>query len=209
MRPAILRYVAISALSIAVAAALPLAAWGQNLTIGTSTEISSVDPHYHVLSPNISAARHIYEALINSDEKQELKPALATSWKAVTPTKWEFKLRKGVKFHDGSEFTSKDVLYTLERVPKVPNSPGLFSVYTRFITKAEAPDAHTVIFHTATPYPLLPNDLAQVFIISAKSEGKTTEDFNAGRAAIGTGPYQFVEWVRGDRLVLKRNPTYW
>src|SRR5262245_52567820 len=116
MRPAIVRYF----LGIVLAAVVPLTVWGQNLTIGTSTEISSIDPHYHVLSPNISAGRHIFDALINMDEGQQLKPGLAVSWKALNPTTWEFKLRKGVKFHDGSDFTSKDVLYTLERVPKVP-----------------------------------------------------------------------------------------
>jgi len=194
---------------VCLAMCLSAAAWGQNLTIGTSTEISSTDPHYHVLTPNISAARHIFDALINTDAHQGLLPGLATSWRTINPTTWEFKLRKGVKFHDGSDFTAKDVLFTLDRVPKVPNSPGLFTVYTKFIIKAEAPDPHTVIFHTAAPYPLLPNDLNQVFIVSAKTAGMTTEDFNSGRAAIGTGPYQFVEWVRGDRLVLKRNPHYW
>jgi peptide/nickel transport system substrate-binding protein len=196
-------------LAACLAACLALPARGQNLTIGTSTEFSSVDPHYHNLAPNFSATRHIFDALIFTDERQALKPGLATSWRAISPTAWELKLRKGVKFHDGSEFTAQDVLYTIDRIPKVPNSPSSLAVYTKSITKAEAPDPYTLILHSATPYPLLPNDISNVYIVSHKAEGKTTEDFNAGRAAIGTGPYQFVEWVRGDRLVVKRNPAYW
>ena len=58
-------------------------------------------------------------------------PALALSWKTIGDTTWEFKLRPGVKFHDGSDFTAEDVVFTYERVPKVPNSPGPYTIYTR------------------------------------------------------------------------------
>jgi peptide/nickel transport system substrate-binding protein len=192
-----------------LALGLTSAAWGQTLTLGTSTEFSSADPHYHNLSPNNGIARHIFDALILSDEHQAMIPGLATSWRPLNETTWEVNLRRGVKFHDGSDFTAADVVYSLQRVPNVPNSPGPFTVYTKFIKSAETPDPFTVVFHTAAPYPLLPSDLSNIYIVSRKTEGRTTEDFNAGRAAIGTGPYRFVEWVRGDRLVLQRNPSYW
>lgn len=195
--------------ALLAACTLAAAAAGQTLTIGISTEISSADPHYHNLSPNNGAARHIFDPLILTDERQALKPGLALSWRPLSATTWEFKLRQGVKFHDGSEFTAQDVLFTLDRVPKVPNSPSSFAVYTKAVVKAEAPDPYTLLLHTAGPYPLLPNDISTVYIIPRSAQGKSTEDFNAGRAAVGTGPYQFVEWVRGDRLVLKRNPGYW
>ncbi len=158
--------------ALAAVLVLASAAWGQTLTIGISTEISSVDPHYHNLSPNNGVARHIFDALILNDEHQGLIPGLATSWRAISDTAWEFKLRHGVKFHDGSEFTAADVVYTLQRVPLVPNSPSPFTVYTKFIKSTETPDPFTVIFRTATPYPLLPYDLANIYIVSRKAEAR-------------------------------------
>src|SRR5579862_1065249 len=148
------------------AASLALAAAGasaqQELVIGLSTPITSLDPHFHNLSPNNSMARHVFETLVANDEAQHMKPGLAESWKPVEPTVWEFKLRKGVRWHDGSELVADDVIATLKRVPNVPNSPASMAIYTRSIIEATALDKYTLRFRTATPYPLLPNDLTAV-----------------------------------------------
>ena len=82
----------------------------QVLRAGIKGEPSSIDPHYHNLTPNNALAREIFDRLIMPDDKQRLQPGLAVSWKAVDDLTWEFKLRKGVKFHDGSPFTC--LLYT-------------------------------------------------------------------------------------------------
>ena len=181
----------------------------QDLTVGLSSSVTSIDPHFHNLTPNSNVAAHIFETLVRRDEHQHLVPGLATEWKAVDDTTWEFKLRHGVKFHDGSEFTAADVVATLKRVPWVPNSPSSFRIYTQGITGWEVLDPYTIRFKTAAPYPLLPNDLSTVFIVPKKDERAPTGDFNSGSAAIGTGPFRFVEFVPGDRIVLQRNDDYW
>lgn len=179
------------------------------IVIGLKLEPSSIDPHYHNLSPNNATARHIFDRLIHTDEKQRLGPGLAVSWKPINDTTWEFKLRKGVKFHDGTPFTADDVLFTFERAPNVPKSPSSFGLYTKGKTLKKIDD-YTIHIITEKPYPLVPNDVSQINVISKKhGKGATTGDYNSGKAAVGTGPYRFVEWVPGDRLVLERNPEYW
>src|SRR4051812_34844623 len=95
----------------------------QELKIGLKTEPSSLDPQYHALNPNLQAAFHVFDTLVMQDANLKPQPGLALSWKPVSETVWEFKLRPGVKFHDGSDFTAEDVVFTLQRPPKVPNSP--------------------------------------------------------------------------------------
>ena len=194
----------------AAAAAVSLTAGAQELVVGLSTPVTSLDPHFHNLTPNNSLARHVFETLVKQDENQNPKPGLAESWRAVDANTWEFKLRKGVKWHDGAEFTAGDVAATLKRVPLVPNSPAFFAIYTRAIREVVAVDAHTLRFKTAQPHPLLPNDIVAIHIVPQKlAENAKTEDFNSGKAMIGTGPYRFSEHVSGDRVVLVSNDRYW
>ena len=196
--------------TLAVAAfafAAPSAA--ADLTIGLATDITSLDPHFHNVTPNNSVGFHIFGFLVERDDKDHLVPGLATEWKAIDPTTWEFKLRKGVKFHDGSDFTADDVVASIERVPTVPRSPSSFTAYTKQIKKIDVVDPYTIRFHTATPYPLMPSDMTQVLIINKKFKTASTEDFDSGKAAIGTGPYKLVRYVKGDRIELQRFDGYW
>jgi peptide/nickel transport system substrate-binding protein len=200
----------------AVAAATALSAMASlsavsaaEIRIGLAAPPSSMDPHFHNLAPNSSLLGNMFDRLVHQDASQALIPGLAESWKAVNATTWEFKLRKGVTFHDGSPFTADDVLCTFKRAPNVPNSPSSFGLYLRGKT-AEKVDDHTVLVKTATPQPLVPNDLSTIYIVSksAGCEGKT-EDYNAGKAAVGTGPFKFAEYVPGDRIVMTANEKYW
>ncbi|HEU0203842.1 MAG TPA: ABC transporter substrate-binding protein, partial [Burkholderiaceae bacterium] len=189
---------------------LALAAQAQDLTIGLSTPVTTLDPHFHNLSPNNSMARHVFETLVKTDEEQRQYPGLAESWKPLSDTEWEIKLRKGVKWHDGKEFTAEDVVATFRRVPEVPNSPASFAVFVRPITAATAVDKLTLRLKTASPHPLLPSDMSSVLILpKAVAETAKTEDFNSGKAMIGTGPFKYVEYVAGDRVVVERNDAYW
>jgi peptide/nickel transport system substrate-binding protein len=182
----------------------------QELTIGLSTPVTSLDPHFHNLTPNNSMGRHVFDTLIRQDENQRLLPGLAESWRATNDTTWEVKLRKGVKFHDGKDFTAEDVIATFKRVPNVPNSPASFALFVRQIADMQAPDKHTLILKTSAPHPLLPNDLGAVMILpKAIAESAKTEDFNSGKAMIGTGPFKFKEYAAGDRAAFVRNDTYW
>lgn len=185
-------------------------AQANTITIALSTPVTTLDPHFHNLSPNNAMARHVFETLVSTDSAQRRLPGLAESWRAVSDTEWEFKLRKGVKFHDGSDFTAADVIATFARVPKVPNSPAAFTVFVRSIKEVVAVDAHTLRLKTAAPHPLLPSDMSSVLILpKSVAESARTEDFNSGKAMIGTGRFKFAEYVAGDRVVLTRNDAYW
>jgi len=180
-----------------------------DLTIGIGADVTAIDPHFHNVTPNNNVAAHLFDYLVLRDERQKTIPGLAESWKTIDPLTWEFKLRKGVKFHDGSEFTAADVVASIERVPQVPNSPSPFTAYTKQIKEMVVVDPYTIRFKTAAPYPLMPSDMTQVAIISKQSAKASTEDFNSGKAVIGTGPYKLVRYAKGDRIELARHDAYW
>ena len=195
--------------AVLAALALCTAATAQELRLGVAAEPTSMDPHFHNLTPNNSMLSHIFEYLVDQDERQRLRPALAESWKAIDDTTWEFKLRRNVKFHDGTPFTADDVIFSFERAPNVEGSPSSFGIYAKGKTLTKVDD-HTVHIKTAAPYPLMPNDVSQIFIISKKhATGAKTPDFNSGKAAVGTGPFKYVEYTPGNRIVMQRNESYW
>jgi peptide/nickel transport system substrate-binding protein len=98
---------------------------------------------------------------------------------------------------------------TIERVPTVPNSPSPFTAYSKQIKEMIVVDPWTIRFKTALPYPLMPSDMTQILIISKAAGKATTDDFNSGKAAIGTGPYKLVRYAKSDRIELVRNDAYW
>ncbi|NIA70645.1 ABC transporter substrate-binding protein [Pelagibius litoralis] len=213
------------AVSLAAVMASPVAA--QELKIGLSSEPSALDPHFHNLGPNNAMRRHMYDSMVLQDESQQLKPGLATSWKPTDDTTWEFTLRQGVTFHDGSPFTARDVVYTVCRIPAVEDSPSSFTVYTKAIAGLEVKDDHTLIVKTDKPYPLLPVEVSTWGVLSATANGVAgditfsrdgcsgtgdfpkTQAFNDGSKANGTGPFKFKEFTRGEKIVLERNESYW
>ncbi|MBE0619121.1 MAG: ABC transporter substrate-binding protein, partial [Burkholderiales bacterium] len=180
------------------------------LRIGLAADVTSLDPHFLNVAPNNNAAWHIFDALVHVDANARLVPGLAVSWRAIDPTTWEFKLRRGVKFHDGSDFTAEDVIYSLDRPATLAASPGPFTGFVRPIVAKKIIDPWTLQFKTAGPYAMLPYDLDSIFIVSKKAAaGASTADFDSGKAAIGTGPYKLVRFARGDRIELARNDAYW
>ncbi|MFZ4411015.1 MAG: ABC transporter substrate-binding protein [Paracraurococcus sp.] len=186
------------------------AARAQTLTMGVGAPVTSIDPHYHQLSPNTAVAHMIFDSLTTTDGHARLTPDLAESWKPLDETTWEFRLRRGVRFHNGSEFTAEDVAFTFARVPNVPNSPSSYAIYTRPIREVQIVDSHTLRLKTAVPYPLMPTDLASVMILDRETHANaTTEGFNAGPMAVGTGPYRMVSHRNGDRIEFERNEAYW
>ena len=199
---------ALGATVLAVALATPVAA--QELKIAVAADVTSMDPHFFNLFPNNNVAEHIFDKLVQMDADSRMIPGIATSWKAIDPTTWEFKLRKGIKFHDGSELTAEDVAYSIDRVANIPNSPGPFVAYTKAIVQKQIVDPYTIRFKTAAQHPLMPNDLSTIYIVSKKvATGLTTEDFNTGKATVGSGRFKFVRYVNGDRVELARNDAYW
>ncbi|MBW6396906.1 ABC transporter substrate-binding protein [Roseomonas sp. HJA6] len=200
------------------AATLPIAApqvraaeAGAALALAVGAIPTSLDPQYHTLTPNSALAQHFFDGLVHRDAQARLVPGLAESWRLVDESTWEFKLRTGVTFHNGAPFTARDVVYTLERVPKVVNSPGSFAVFTRAIKASEIVDDHTIRFRTDGVYPLLPADLSQIVILwsGLGDDTSQTGDFNSGRAVIGTGPFRLRSYRHGERAEMERNPDYW
>jgi peptide/nickel transport system substrate-binding protein len=155
---------------------------------------------------------HIYDRLLDRDPKTfKPTPMLAESWKIVTDTTWEFKLRKGVKFHNGEPFTSASVKatieYTLDPANKTHFTAG---AYWGLVKEVQIVDDYTVRFITKQPWPNLVDSAASNG--SLMMPAKALKELGPAKLAekpIGTGPFKFVEWKRDERLVLERNPDYW
>jgi peptide/nickel transport system substrate-binding protein len=192
---------------------LSVPALAQTLTIGTRAGPESIDPHYTASSTHAEALKHVFDTLVWSGDKLQIEPRLAESWKPLNDTTWEFKLRKGVKFHDGSDFTAEDVKFSIERIPTV-SGPNPTMIYVRRVKETKIVDPHTIHIVTDGPSPTLPNDFIRLFIVSSKAAAGLTKDnanevFNSGKAAVGTGPYKFVSWTPKDSFIVERFDGYW
>ena len=202
-------------LATALLGGVSSAALAADLTIGVRAGPLSIDPDFTAAGTHAEAMKHIYDSLIKSGNNLELEPGLATSWTAIDDSTWEFKLRPGVKFHDGSDFTAEDVKFSIERIPRVAG-PNPTTIYVRRVKAVEIVDPLTIRVKTDGPAPNLPNDFIRLFVVShiaakdySDSAEKASEGFNSGKAAIGTGPYKFVSWTPKEQLVLERYDGYW
>lgn len=194
------------------ALALPLAApaGAQTLTMAVQSTFG-IDPHFFFNGPNMAAARHIYDTVISRDENSRQVPGAVQSWRAVEPTVWELKLRPGVTFHDGSPFTAEDIAFSIARIPNVPGNIGPYTINLRTISRVEVVDPLTVRLHTSEPNPVIPGQMTNVFIVSSRAAATaSTQDFNSGRAAIGTGPYRVTgSGVTPSGMQLERHAGYY
>lgn len=199
----------LAALAFAATTALTTPAMAQTLNIGIQNEPNTMDPQWHLLGNNTQAMRNIFETLVARDVNLQVIPGLALSWKVIDDTTWEFKLRPGVKFHDGSDFTAEDVKFTLARVSTLQGNPSSYAVYTSQIKEVVIVDPLTVRFITNGSAPLLPTNLSNVFMMSSDKGTQPTADFNNGKAVIGTGPYKLTGWAPGTPQMLVRHDAYW
>ena len=186
----------------------------QVLTLGVRGGPESMDPHYSALGTHAEAMKHIFDTLVWSDENLQTVPGLATSWEPLDELTWEFRLREGVQFHDGTPFTAEDVKFSIERIPEV-TGPTTMEIYVRRVEEVEIVDDHTVRIRTNAPAATLPNDFVRLFIVSHQAAADystadtAAEGFNSGAAAVGTGPFRFVSWEPNGELVLERFDDYW
>ena len=192
---------------------LVTSAVAQTLTIGVRGGPDSIDPHFTATGTHAEALKHVFDTLVWSGDGLELEPRLAESWKPLNDSTWEFKLRKGVKFHDGSDFSAEDVKFSIERIPVVAG-PNPTTIYVRRVKETKIVDPLTLHIVTDGPAPNLPNDFIRLFIVSSKAAAGLTKEtaneaFNSGKAAIGTGPYKYVSWQPKSDLVLARNDAFW
>jgi peptide/nickel transport system substrate-binding protein len=153
---------------------------------------------------------HIYDRLLDRDAKTlQPKPMLATGWKVVNDTTWEFALRPGVKFHNGEPFDAHSVKATMKYL-KDPASKSHYAAYWKQVKEVQVVNDHTVRFITDGPWPSLIDraSLTDFLVMPAKALEEQGPQ-KLAQHPIGTGPFRFVEWRRDERLVLERNPDYW
>ena len=180
------------------------------LSIGFADPVSSADPQLNNHAGDRSLALHFWDSIIDSRDGGKLEPALASSWKAVDDKTWEFKLRSDIKWQDGTPFTADDIVFSFQRARNVPGTVASYTGALRTVESTVAKDPQTVVVKTNTPNPMLPLDIASIYIVSKHvGEQARTEDYNTGRAMVGTGPYKFISYSPGDRTVFERNPTYY
>ena len=196
--------------------ALAFAVSAKNLRWSSQGDISTQDPHANNESFNNNQCNQVYEYLTQRDKQHRVVPWLATSWENVAPTKWIVKLRKGVRFQDGTPFTADDVVFSHDRARA---SDSTFKLYANQAGIARKIDDHTVEFTTPVPNPVMHESLGSILIMSKawaeKSNSVKPQDFRAkeetyaSRNAMGTGPFVLVAYEPGVKTLYKRNPDWW
>ena len=207
------------ALSLAAATALTaVSAEARTLRWARSGDSLTLDPHAQNEGPTHALGHHLYEPLVVRNIKGELTPALATSWRVLPndPTTWEFKLREGVKFHNGAAFNADDVVFSLQRAAAPTSDMKGLLTSMDSVTKV---DDTTVHVKTKGPSPLLVNNLTNTFMMDKEwseqnnvqkpQDYKNKEENFAVRNANGTGPFVLVSREPDVRTVMKRNDAYW
>jgi len=206
------------AAALGAAAAVPLTPGGavqaqttqkKELVTAQSGDISKFDPHFSTSSNDIRVSFNLFDNLTSRHPDGKLYPGLATEWKLDGQTTWRFKLRQGVKFHNGDPFTSADAKFSIERTYD-PAAKTMVATALATIERIEAPDAHTLVIHTKKPDPLLPARLGFYggqIVPKKYLESVGNDTFNA--KPVGSGPIRFASWVKDDRAVFDANPDYW
>jgi peptide/nickel transport system substrate-binding protein len=202
----------------ALALALPFVVFAQGKTLryASAFDPQTMDPHALALLYHSRVVTQIYEGLVNRDKAFRLEPSLATSWEMTSPTSWRFKLRPGVKFHDGAAFTADDAVFSIERaLDKASQRKNQMLG----ITGARKVDALTIDITTSAPDAVLPDKLNLVAMMSKawaeKNNVARPQDYNAKqetfavRNANGTGPFMLVRYEADVRTTIKANPAWW
>ena len=150
----------------------------------------------------------MFDALVDvtGSDLLALKPMLAERWENPTPTTWRFHLRRGVKFHNGDPLTAEDVKFTIDLA--LANKGSTQNSYLGPTESVRVLDPYTVELVTKTPFPPLLTNISRLHIVPRVYEKIGAEAFGT-KQPIGTGPYRFVEWQRGQHIVLEANPDYW
>jgi peptide/nickel transport system substrate-binding protein len=177
------------------------------ITIALGNDVATLSPFFAAIFWDKSILKHIAPSLTRVDENNNLVPMLADSWSLVNDNTWQFKLRKGVKFHNGEPFNAEAVKTNIE-VMLAPETKATQAANFRTITNMQVVDEYTINLITKSGTPVLPRNLSDFHMIAPKDlkdrgvEAVTTK-------AVGTGPYKFVEWVRDSHLILEADPNYW
>lgn len=198
-------------LVLALVAVGPLPADAQpkdTLTVALVSHAPTLDPHMHFERVGILVNINMFDSLLHKNARLEYEPSLATSWKALSDTQWEFKLRKGVKFHNGETMTPDDVKYSFERVlDQKKKSPQYGNV--RAIKEIRIVDPETIHIITDKPFPLLLERLVFFPIVPKKHVEAVGDQAFGTTSPVGTGPWKFVEWKRDQLIRLEAFDQHW
>ena len=202
-----------------LAAALVMAgslAHAVTLRVANLGDVQSMDPHSLNETLQLSFTASVYEPLVGRDKKMGLIPLLATQWSQKSPTVWRFSLRKGVRFHDGTNFGADDVVFSFKRAA---GDGSDMKGYTSSFKEVRKIDDLTVEIETEAPNPILPDVISNVYMLSKKwcEDNKAEKPVDrrkgientASFKANGTGPFRLKERQPSTRTVLVRNGTYW
>ncbi len=183
---------------------------GKNtLLVGQSSDVSKLDPQMSTTVNDIAVTFNLFDNLLTRRRDGKLYASLATEWKLVNPTTWQFKLRPNVKFHNGDRLTSADVKFTYERSYD-PNAKVITKSVLNTIERIETPDPLTVVIVTKQPDPLLAARTAfYAGQIMPKDYFTKVKDDEFNAKPVGTGPVRFTSWVKDDRMILDANADYW
>ncbi len=194
--------------------ALPLGAGAQGkdtLTVALASLAETLDPHMHFQRVGILVNINMFDSLLHRSAKLEFEPSLALSWKALNDTTWEFKLRNGVKFHDGSTMTAEDVKFSFDRVlepgKEKKTSPQYGNI--RAIKDVKIVNPETIHLITDKPFPLLLERLVFFPIVPKKHVEKVGAEAFGSTATVGTGPWKLVEWKRDQHVRLEAFDQHW
>lgn len=189
---------------------------GKPFKWASQDDATTMDPHAFNHGMTMTVVSHIYEGLVRRDEKMKIEPALAVSWSQPSPTEWKFKLRSGVKFHDGTPFGAEDVVFSILRAMQPTSDMKIFAAS---ITEVAATGPDEVVVKTAFPNSALIQSLPELKVLSkiwAEKNGaqtpadmrKSAENY-ATRNANGTGPFKLDIREPDVRTVMKANTAWW
>ena len=177
------------------------------LRIALGTDVATLSPFFAAIFWDKSIVKHIMPSLTRADENGALVPMLAESWSLVRDDTWQFKLRRGVKFHNGEPFTAEAIKVNVD-VMLAPQTKAAQASTFRVIQDVQVVDNYTVNLVTTYPNPVLPRTMSDFHIVAPNYLLEHGHQYVASHP-VGTGPYRFVEWVKDDHLLLEANPDYW
>src|SRR5215471_16639581 len=182
---------------------------GGTLRVGFYLEASTMDPHLSGSKVDRQIYHNIYEPLVTLDTKLGIKPGLAESWQQPDAKTVIFKLRHGVKFHDGTDFNAEAARFNFNRMKTEPKSVRKGEVAS--IESVDVVDAYTIKLNLKRPDAALLATLTDRagMMVSPKAIQERGAELERNARGAGTGPFVFAEWVKDDHLLLKRNDNYW
>ena len=179
-----------------------------SMVVGVTGDASTMDPQKQGKMADMNILINIYDTLVTRDESGQLAPSLATEWEAIDDVTWQFKLREGVKFHNGEDFNAEAAKFSLDRLLDPDTASPIAEL--RNVTSVEIVDEYTINVITEAPDPIIPNKMVLFGGVMLPPQYTTEHDADyLAQNPVGTGPYKFVSWQKDSEVVLEANEDYW